>query len=137
MVHLEFFDGASHDVGANCGAGALLWINDSCCYKLKMGCGKGSNTRGAPLALWSLFYFVYTKHNTFMHVYRDSNIIIDWVNGSGRLQVSMLHNWKMKMKDLIPFSSHLEFHHIYREFVLKQITYQNNLFFLMKAGYIT
>ena len=54
-----------------------------------------------------------------MHVYGDSKVIIGWVNGSGRLQVAMLHNGEMKIKDLIPSFSHMEFHHICREFNAK------------------
>ena len=63
---------------------------------------------------------VYTKNFTFMHVYLDSKVIIDWVNGRGRLSVSMLHSCKMKVKDFIPSFSQLEFHHIYREFNVEE-----------------
>ena len=97
----------------------LLIINDSCSCKLKMGCGKGLNITGEILTLWTLIHFVYTKKITFMHVYGDSKVITYQLNGSGRLQVSMLNNQKMKIKDLIPSLSHLELHHIYREFNAK------------------
>lgn len=88
----SFFDRASQNDGSICGVGALLKINYSCFYKLRMGCGKGSNTRGELLTLWSLVHFSYTKQVSNLRVYGDSKVIIDWVNGSGGLQVAMLHS---------------------------------------------
>ena len=61
MVHLDFVDGAFHNVGENCGASMLPRINDSFSYKLKMGCGKGLTTRDGLLTLFSLVHFIYTK----------------------------------------------------------------------------
>jgi len=39
-----FFDGASHESGTKCGAGAILKCRLGT-YRLKMNCGKGTNTR--------------------------------------------------------------------------------------------
>lgn len=41
---LGIFDGASQDVGLNCGDGSVSKLNESKSYQLKMGCGSGKNT---------------------------------------------------------------------------------------------
>jgi ribonuclease HI len=46
-----FFDGASQEKGSKCGAGALLKCPVLGTYRLKMNCGRGTNTRGELLAL--------------------------------------------------------------------------------------
>ena len=58
---IGFFDGASQDASLKCGVGAVFKLNESCSYKLKMGCGNGTNTSGELLALWSLLHFAYSK----------------------------------------------------------------------------
>ena len=41
-----FFDGASQEAGMKCGARAVLKLNESRSFHLKMGCGRVTNTRG-------------------------------------------------------------------------------------------
>ena len=41
-----FFDGASQNASSQCGAGAILQIDDLCHYKLWMNCCFGTNTKG-------------------------------------------------------------------------------------------
>ena len=41
-----FFDGASQDLGSKCGANAVLKCPTKGTFKIKMNCGKGTNTRG-------------------------------------------------------------------------------------------
>jgi hypothetical protein len=56
-----FFDGASQERGMKCGAGTILKCSSLGTYKLKMNCGKGTNTKGEMLALWLILYFSYLK----------------------------------------------------------------------------
>jgi hypothetical protein len=56
-----FFDGASQERGRKCGAGAILKCPLLGTYKLKMNCGKGTNSKGEMLVLWLILYFSYLK----------------------------------------------------------------------------
>jgi hypothetical protein len=58
-----FFDGASQDMGSKCGAGAVLKCPIEGTFRIKMNCGKGTNTRGELLALWCILFFLVLKRS--------------------------------------------------------------------------
>ena len=87
--HLVFY-GSSLEGGLKCGEGVVLKVNASKTYKVKMGCGKGNNTRGALLALWLLLFYVNLFSLTLRQICRDSKVIIDWVGGMCSLRVIAL-----------------------------------------------
>lgn len=64
---ISYFDGASQDHGEKCGVGDVLKIANTIVYKLKMGCGRGTNTRGELLAIWCLIYFA---NLNFYHIFK-------------------------------------------------------------------
>jgi hypothetical protein len=51
-----FFDCASQDKGAESGVGDLLKCPFFGTFRLKMNCGRGTNTRGELLALWCILF---------------------------------------------------------------------------------
>jgi hypothetical protein len=51
------FYGASENGGGKCGVGEILKCIEGDIFSTKLSCGKGINTRGELLALWSLFFF--------------------------------------------------------------------------------
>jgi hypothetical protein len=85
-----FFYGASQDRGAKCGAGVVLKCPVLGTYRLKMNCGRGTNTRGELLALWCILHFAYYKKVTRLQLVGDSKVIIDWFNNDNNLQVVSL-----------------------------------------------
>jgi ribonuclease HI len=87
---MEFFYGASQDKGFKCGVGSLLKCQVLCSFRLKMNCGRGTNTRGELLALWCILYFARYKKVTRLHLVGDSKIIIDWFSNDDNLQVISL-----------------------------------------------
>jgi hypothetical protein len=53
-----FFDGASQDRGSTCGAGVVLKCPVLGTYRLKMNCGRGTNTKGGtPSFMVHLLFF--------------------------------------------------------------------------------
>ena len=74
---IGYVDEASQDNGDKCGAGVILKVINESVFKLSLGCGKGTNTRGELLALWCLFCFAHEKHFTHLQVVGDSKVIID------------------------------------------------------------
>jgi hypothetical protein len=92
-----FFDGASQDKGAKCGAGAILKCPVLGTFRLKMNCGRGTNTRGELLALWCILFFACYKKVTRLQLVGDSKIIIDWFSNENNLQVVSLQPWMTKI----------------------------------------
>lgn len=70
-----------------CGVGEVLKITNGTKYKLSLGHGTSTNTKGEILALWSLLYFANLKHISQLHVAGNSKLIIDWMQEHCRLQV--------------------------------------------------
>ena len=61
-------------------------------FKLRVGYGRGTNTRGELLVIWCLLYFAHLKHLTHLQSASDSKVIIDWMTKKGRLQVAQVWN---------------------------------------------
>ena len=74
------------------------------------------NTQDELLALLALLCLAQHKNFTYLHIYGDSKIVVDWVKKRSFLKVDILkhHCDKMEvMKSLFPT---LTFSHIYRTF---------------------
>ena len=84
-----FFDGAS--TLGNGGAGTMLVISKEHFLKIRMRCGKSSNTRVELLALWILLYFVSLLGLPSLEVFGDSKFIVDSSNSLSKLQALELN----------------------------------------------
>jgi hypothetical protein len=112
-----FFDGASQETGGmKCGAGTILKCPLLGTYKLKMNCGKGTNTKGEMLALWLILYFSYLKQVPRLLLMGDSKIIIDWYTNNSNLQVISLQSWMNKIRALSRQFQQIKAQHIYRTY---------------------
>jgi len=72
-----FFYGASQDRVSLCGVGVVLKCPSLGIFRLKMNCGKWTNTRGEILALWCILYFSFYKNIQRLQLVGDSKVIID------------------------------------------------------------
>jgi ribonuclease HI len=54
-------------------------------------------------------------HISELQVFRDSKIVINWLNNKGNLNVISLDCWKERIRDLRKSFSLITFSHIYRE----------------------
>jgi hypothetical protein len=88
---MGFFHGASQERGTKCGAGEMIKCPMIGTFRLKMNCGRGTNTKGELLALWCILYFAFFKKINRLHLVGDSKIIIDYFANDNNLQVISLH----------------------------------------------
>eukprot|EP00253_Pinus_taeda_P006389 PITA_06389 len=75
-----FFDGSAQQQG--CGGGFLLYKNEQHFYKVKMGLGRGTNNFAEIISLRHLLHFALGHNCLHIHIFGDSNIIIDWFNNT-------------------------------------------------------
>ena len=66
--------------------------------RMKMNCGRGTNTHGELLALWVLLWASHLYHISNLQVLGDSKVIIDWMTNKSCLQVFSLDPWKLKIQ---------------------------------------
>ena len=64
-ISMGFFDGASQNGDARCGARAVLKCQDMGVFRIKMNCDQATNSRGELLALWSIFFFSFQASYLF------------------------------------------------------------------------
>jgi ribonuclease HI len=110
-----WFDGAAHISGQNSGAGGVIRINEHRYYKWIFNCGPGTNTRAKLLGAWALLTLASRLSISKLLVQGDSKIVIDWLQGKGRLQVVSLDCWKDRIIEIFKLFQKLTFTHVYRE----------------------
>jgi hypothetical protein len=84
------FDGVAMTSGNNCGSGGRIKISEKKSYKWFFNCGSGRNTKAELLGAWVLLTLTSCFSILEIHVLGNSNIIIEWLKGKGRLQVAAL-----------------------------------------------
>jgi len=82
---MGFFDGVSRDMGTKCRACVVLKCSVLGNFKIKMNCGRETNTGGELLVLWCILLFASYKKVTRLQLVGDSKIIIDWFNNDNNL----------------------------------------------------
>lgn len=78
-----FFDGTKQK--RCCGAGMVILLDTHHYFRLRMGVGRGTNSRAELLALWGLLFFVKTHCLILQQILGDSRVIIDWAMKRGTL----------------------------------------------------
>ena len=73
------------------------------------------NPTSQVLALWILLYFANSLGLKILKVFGDSKVVINWINGVGKLQVIMLRNWLNKIKEMTLSFDSITYEHTYRE----------------------
>jgi len=111
-----YFDGASQVQGTRCGAGGVIFISPSLnnCWKLNLGVG--TNTIAELVGLWALLYLARYFGLTHLQVCGDSEVIINWFEGTQCLNVLYLVFWKERILKLREDFELIKVHHIFREF---------------------
>ena len=74
----DFLDGASQNLA--CGGGATLHLTQNHHLQIQMGHGDGTNNYAKLLSLKLLLQFALEKGCRNLQIFRDSLIIINWVN---------------------------------------------------------
>ena len=110
-----FFDGASQNSANICGAGSILRPVDNCYFKVWMHCGHGMNTKRELLSLWILLRLCSHLGLDDIHVYEDSQIIVEWAQGIIQVHILSLNQWLIRVRKLINNFIKLDISHIYRE----------------------
>jgi hypothetical protein len=101
LLHLDmevgFFVDASQDMESKCGVRVVLKCPIEDTFRIKMNCGKGTNTTGQLLALWCILFFSFYKKITILQLVGDSKVTIDWFKNANTLQVASLQRWTYKV----------------------------------------
>jgi ribonuclease HI len=100
-LYLAWFDGATNWKAVLCGAGGVIKTMDTSVIKWTLNCGRGTNSKAELLGAWATLLLAHSLSISSIHVLGDSKVIIDWLLNKGRLQVSALEGWKIRIKDII------------------------------------
>ena len=81
-----YFDGSTASDPKICGASDMLYISDGHYFSFKAGLGFGTNNFVELLGLKLLLTLALDKHLSKMHIFGDSQLVINWVTGKYRIQ---------------------------------------------------
>ena len=81
----------------------------------KLGCGSSTNTRAGLLALWASLQVTKYIGLSYLHIFGDSSVIINWEKRESTLHVVDLEAWCYNTRLLIPSFTWVGFSHVYRE----------------------
>lgn len=79
---------------------------------------------GQAMALWGLLWFSHFLNISFLHVYRDSKIIIDHVSGKAYINTSFLQGWMKRIEILWKLLHDFAIQHIGRSQIPKYASRQ-------------
>jgi len=68
-----YFDGSAQDVG--CGGGAILYLNESHCFKIQINLGRGTNNFAELCTAKHIIYFAIQKQCRHLQLFGDSKIV--------------------------------------------------------------
>jgi ribonuclease HI len=115
IQNLGWFDGAAQENGTLSGAGGVITVNEDTSYKWTFNCGPGTNTRAELLGAWVTLSLAVRLGIDHIHIFGDSKVIIEWLNGRGNLNAYALLGWMNMIKALKKLFKNISFDHIYRE----------------------
>jgi ribonuclease HI len=111
---VAWFDGASQQGGALCGAGGKIVLNPHTSIRWTLNCGQGTNMKAELLGAWASLVLA-SRYTEELILLGDSKLTIDWLNGLADFQVAVLGCWKERTKEAALLFRKLSFHHIFRE----------------------
>ena len=91
FLDVGYFDGASSNGEFSCGM--ILFLNNDHFFNPCLGGGLVSNTKVELLSLFGLLHFASLIGILDINICGDSQVIIDWLNGSSNLHVLLLKHW--------------------------------------------
>ena len=105
-----FFYGASSNFSY--GYGMVLSLNKDHYFSLILGGGRGTNTKDELLSLWGLLQFSSLIGISYINIFGDSKVIIEWMIDKYNLQVLLIKQWCQRVHLLKIFFSHITFRHL-------------------------
>eukprot|EP00253_Pinus_taeda_P026822 PITA_26822 len=108
-----FFDGAANT--HSCGGGFILHLNENHHFRIKAGLGAGTNNFAELITLRHLLHFALRHHCANINIYGDSQIIINWINGSATCHMHSLSTILHDALELKSAFNHISISQIYRE----------------------
>ena len=98
-----------------CGAGGVLFISDDHYFTFKAGLDFGTNNFVELIGL-KLLPTLSLEHNyKHLHIFGDSQLVINWATGKYRIQNIQLAQILLKVHRLADLFENVHFMHIYRE----------------------
>ena len=88
ILRIGFFYGALNQ--EHCGCGMVIVINKDHFLYIYLGGGMGLNTKSKLLILYGLLLIASYIGVTYINIFGDSKIIIDWLNGFTNMQMILL-----------------------------------------------
>lgn len=98
-----------------CGAGPILCIYASHYYNILYTPGRDYNTKAELATLWVLLFMVGSLNLCKVHIFGDSKIVVDWINGKSEIQVACLAARKAQVREFLAGLDWFSCKHIYRE----------------------
>ena len=80
-----------------------------------MGCEHNTNTRAELLALWASLYIAKDIGLSYLYVFGDSSLIINWDKDESTLTMVNLDASRLDTRKLISLFTHVDFSHVFRE----------------------
>ena len=108
-----FFDGAANL--QSCGGGIILHLSENHHFRIKAGLGAGTNNLAELITLRHLLHFAMRHQCTSINIYGDSQIIIDWINGTSTCHMHSLSIILHEALELKAAFNNITVSHIYRE----------------------
>eukprot|EP00253_Pinus_taeda_P020940 PITA_20940 len=108
-----FFDGSAQEVG--CGGGAILYLNDTHCYKIQINLGRGTNNFAELCTAKHIIHFAIQKHCSHLQLFGDSKIVCNWLNDASHCHAFSLRHILDEAKRLTASFESFVCQHIYRE----------------------
>ena len=112
---LGYFNGSAAGDPKLCGARGVIFINDQHYFTFKAGLGSGSNNFAELLGLKLLLSLSLENNFKKLHIFGDSQLVINWVSGKYRIQNVQLAQILMEVNRLVDMFDSMVFMHIYRE----------------------
>eukprot|EP00253_Pinus_taeda_P011269 PITA_11269 len=108
-----YFDGAANL--QSCGGGIILNVSEHHQFRIKAGLGAGTNNFAELITFRHLLHFALRHHCTSINIYGDSQIIINWINGTATCH---MHSLSIILQEALALKSafnNITVSHIYRE----------------------
>ena len=101
--------------GSEAGELGLLYIHDDHYFTYKAGMGFGTNNFADLLALKLLLTLALENQITIIHIFGDSQLVINWVTSKFRVQNMQLFQVLYEVTRISDMFENVDFKHIYQE----------------------
>ena len=110
-----YFDGSASRDPKICGVRGVLFISEDHFFTFKAGLGFGTNNFAELIGLKLLLTLPLQHNDKQLHIFGDSQLVINWAFGKYRIQNIMLEQILLEVHRLTDLFENVHFMHIYRE----------------------